>query len=115
MSDVKIVQALRELEYEPFKDDAQPDEIKGYNKYCVYYDHSLRKGDQKQFSKIIEFVFVNESDGLFDEETIIPTLEKTGLLFEDGDFGRLKKSVGGDIVNSLTLRFARPRKRKCIY
>lgn len=116
MTDEKIVSAIEELGYVAFKDEADPKDIEGKNKYCVYYDNGLRKQDQHIFHKIIEFVFVNEEDGTFEEDMIIPTIEKTGLTFDDGDYGRLKKVQGGDIVNSLTLRFVRPRKKKiCNY
>lgn len=112
MKEEKIVEAVTSLGYELYKDDAEPTEIEGHNKYCVYYDHSLRKGDQLFFSKVFEFVFVNEEDGTFDEELIIPTIESVGLNFDSGDYGRLKKVVGGEVVNSLTLRFSCPRKKK---
>lgn len=114
MKDEKIVEVLNKLGYEPFQDDAEPDEVAGYNKYCVYYNHSLKKQDQHIIHRIIEFVFVNEIDE-FDEVEIIDSLEKIGLTFDSGDYEKLKKISGGDIVNSLTLRFARPRRRKCIY
>lgn len=113
MKDEKIVETLKNIGYEAFKDDANPDDVYGYNKYCVYYAHSLRKQDQHIFHQIIEFVFVNEDDGEFDEPEIISALENIGLFFNDGDYGRLKKVAGGDMVNSLTLRFVRPKKRKC--
>lgn len=118
MKDEKLVKVIEEqLGYTLFKDEADPKDIEGKSKYCVYYDHSIRKGDQMFFNKVIEFVFVNEDPNVtFDEENIIPTIESTGLTFDDGDYGRLKKVVGGDIVNSLTLRFVRPRKKKvCNY
>lgn len=116
MKDEKIVKVIESLGYVLFKDDADPTEIEGKNKYCVYYDHSLKKGDQLFFNKVIEFVFVNEDDGTFDEDTIIPKIESTGLSFDGGDYGRLKKVAGGEIVNSLSLRFVRPRKKKvCNY
>lgn len=115
MKDEKIVEVLKNLGYEPFKDDAEPDALNGYNKYCVYYYHKLRKQDQHIFHQIIEFVFVNENDGEFEEDGIISILENIGLTFEDGDYGKLKKVVGGELVNSLTLRFIRPKKRKCVF
>lgn len=114
MKDEKIVETLRKLGYEPFKDDADPDEVKGYNSYCVYYPYGLRKQDKHICHQILEFVFINETEE-FDEIGIIDALEEIGLFFDEGDYGRLKKVVGGDIVNSLTLRFVRPKRRKCIY
>lgn len=115
MTDEKIVEVLKKLGYEAFKDDATPDEVNGYNSYCVYYLSGVRKQDQHICHQIIEFVFVNETDD-FDEIKIIDTLESIGLsMYGEGEYGRLKKVSGGDIVNSLTLRFARPKKRKCIY
>lgn len=114
MTDEKIVNKLREIGYEPFQYDADPDELNGYNKYCVYYPHTLRKQDKHVFHQIVEFVFVNETED-FDEVAIIDALEEIGLFFDSGDYGRLKKVAGGDIVNSLNLRFARPKKRKCVF
>jgi len=103
MKDEKIVESLRTLGYEPFKDDATPDEVNGYNSYCVYYLSGIRKQDQHICHQIIEFVFVNEMDD-FDEIKIIDTLESIGLsMHGEGEYGRLKKVAGGDIVNSLTL------------
>ncbi|MCX4365107.1 MAG: hypothetical protein OSJ70_04980 [Bacilli bacterium] len=113
MKDEKIVEVLKNLGYEAFKDEAEPEDLKGYEKYCVYYNDKLRKQDQHIFHQIVEFVFVNETDGEFDESEIIASLENIGLSFDDGDYGKLKKVAGGEIVNSLTLRFARPKKRKC--
>lgn len=117
MKDEKLVKVIEEqLGYALFKDNADPTEVENKNKYCVYYDDILRKGDQTFFNKVIEFVFVNEEDGSFDEENIISMVESTGLTFDGGEYGKLKKVVGGDIVNSLTLRFVRPRKKKvCNY
>lgn len=114
MTDEKIVLAIKAIGYEPFQDEADPEELNKYTKYCVYYPYGLKKQDQLIIHKIIEFVFVNEKEE-FDELEIIEALEKIGLTFQDADYGKLKKVAGGDIVNSLTLRFARPRKRKCIY
>lgn len=116
MNDEKVVEVLNSLGYEPFKDEALPNSLNGIFKYCVYYEDSLVNQDQKFYRKIIEFVFVNEVEGTFDEDLIIPSLEKIGLSFVDGSYGRLKKVNGGDLVNSLTLRFSRPRARKlCVY
>ena len=114
MTDEKIVKKLRENGYEPFQYDADPDALNGYNQYCVYYPHSLRKQDKHVFHQIVEFVFVNEIED-FDEVAIIDALEEIGLFFDSADYGRLKKVTGGDIVNSLNLRFARPKKRKCVF
>ncbi len=114
MTDEKIVKAFEELDYSLFKDGADPDEVNGIYKYCVYYEGSLKKGDQKIFYQVIEFVFINEKED-FDEEKLISKIETTGLSFDGGDYGNLKKVNGGDIVKSLTLRFLRPKKRKCIY
>lgn len=114
MTDEKIVNTLQKLKYEPFKNEATPDELEGIFKYCVYYNHSLAKQDQKYIHQILEFVFINEKEE-FDELEIISALENIGLTFQNGDYGRYKKVKGGDIVDSLTLRFARPRKRNCIY
>lgn len=114
MTDEKIVNKLVEIGYTPFQYDAQPSDVESYDKYCVYYPHSLKKQDGHIFHQIIEIVFVNEIDD-FDEIEIIDALESIGLTFSDGDYGRLKKVAGGDIVNSLNLRFARPKRRKCVY
>lgn len=114
MTDEKIVKALKSIDYEPFQDDAESDEVKEYKKYCVYYNDTIEKQDQKIIHRIIEFVFINETED-FDEIKIIAALEETGLTFKGGKFGRMKKVAGGDVVNSLTLRFARPRKMICIY
>ena len=59
MTDEKIVLKLREIGYEPFQYDADPDEVNGYEKYCVYYPHSLKNQEKHVFHHIVEFVFVN--------------------------------------------------------
>lgn len=118
MTDNKIVETLLKLGYKPFKDDATTEEIQNAEckDYCVYYQSSIRRQDQRLLHKIYEFVFVNETDGEFNEVNIVDELEKIGLTLDgDGEYGKLKKVDGGDIVNSLTLRFARPLKRGCIF
>ena len=111
MTAEQIVKTLTELGYEVFKDEASAQDVKSYN-YVVYYYLKLRPGDKKIIYQIIEFVFVNEDKTGFNETKIIDELEKTGLTFSgDADYGKLKKVVDGEIVDTLTIRFSRPMRR----
>ncbi len=116
MTDEKIVKAIESLGYQIFQYDAEPEEIESYDKYCVYYPTDFEPQENSKIAIIqyYEFVFINETGGI-DKFELITALEKTGLVFKGGNFEKMKKVVGGDIVISLTMRFGRLEKRVCMY